>query len=69
MVIGVSARGCDARRVAATLLTRVVADAEVVLLLFDDEIEPELFVLAFELFFFAQLRITVGLITGSGSSG
>lgn len=69
IVIGVSARGCDDRRVAVALLPLAVVDAELAVLLLVDGPELESCVLASKSFFFLQLRMTVGLMTGSGSRG
>jgi len=68
-VIGVPARGCDARRVSTAFLLLTIAGGALVDLPFGEATELEPLVLALELPFLLQLRMTVGLMIGSGSSG
>lgn len=69
IVLRVSDSGCDARRAVAAFLPLAVADAEWLLLILGEAATLELLVLSLELFFLLQLRITLGLMVGSGSRG
>jgi len=69
IVIGVPARGCDARPVSTAFLLLAMADGGLVDLPLGEAIELEPLVLALELPVLLQLRMTVGLMIGNGSRG